>query len=209
MTNCISLFWEFLVISRRRLVRIWHVKKMAAVSQRPIKTQTCYVMVFTPYSSRCSPASRLLFGNLTGDVSTLFWSQAQQQDSGLKYVMLTVHPNTAGFVLNILRDTAAKQKPVSNPWSLQRKSRQIFLTGLSPKIFFFLFRFYSCRGAYLSVCCVSQHHPDSHSHSYTRSHLGAAEYKRSLLLESLRGEAGGGEASLRHPGPDSPGRWGI
>lgn len=116
--------------------------------------------------------------------------------SGLKCVILTVHPHTAGCVFNILRDTAAKKKPVSSPWSLQRKSRQIFLTGLSPKIFF-LFRFYSCREAYLSVCCVSQHHPDSHSHSYTRSHLGAAEYKRSLLLKSLRGETGGGEASLR------------
>lgn len=42
-----KLFWEFLAISRRRPVCVWHAKKMAAVFHRPIKTQTCYVMVFT------------------------------------------------------------------------------------------------------------------------------------------------------------------
>lgn len=74
-----------------------------------------------------------------------------------------------------------------------------------------LFRFYSCRGAYLSVCRrVSQQQSDSHSHSYARSHLGAAEYKRSLLPESLRGAAGGGgglaQSHIQSPeSPDSPG----
>lgn len=61
----------------------------------------------------------------------------------------------------------------------------------------------------MSLCSDSQQHHDSHSHSYTRSHLGAAEYNCSLLLKGLGGEAGGGEASLRVPGPDYPGRWGI
>lgn len=53
-------FWELLAASRRRPICVWHAKKMAAASHRPINTQTRYVMVFTPYGSRCSPAMRRL-----------------------------------------------------------------------------------------------------------------------------------------------------
>lgn len=97
-------FWEFLAISRWHPVWIWHAKKMATVSHRPIKTQTCYVMVFTPYNSRCSSVCRLLFGNLTGDVLNRLF---KTKDTRLKYVILTEHAGTAGFLLNVLRDTAA------------------------------------------------------------------------------------------------------
>uniref|UniRef100_A0A8C4IN16 Uncharacterized protein n=1 Tax=Dicentrarchus labrax TaxID=13489 RepID=A0A8C4IN16_DICLA len=89
MANCISLSENFrpspaAVPSASDMRRKWRL-----VSHRTIKAQTCYVTVFTPYSSRCSPASRLLFGNLTGDVSTLFISSATAgfQDSDIRYLL--------------------------------------------------------------------------------------------------------------------------
>lgn len=96
-------FWEFVAISRWHPVWIWHAKKMASVSQQPIKTQTHYVMVFTPYNSRCSSVSWLLFGNLTADMSSCLF---KTKETGLKCVILTVHAGTVGFMLNVLRDTA-------------------------------------------------------------------------------------------------------
>lgn len=125
--------------------------------------------------------------------------------------MLTVHPHTAGVVFNILRDTAEWRSWFWIPGVCQGNLGRYFSRDSRLRLYFFLFPFSfdSCREAYLSVCCVSQQHPDSHSHSYTRSHLGAAEYKCSPLLKSLSRESGGGEASLRVPGPDSPSRWAI
>lgn len=108
---------------------------------------------------------------------------------------LTVHPSTAKLALNILRDTRS--------WFESLEFNRRNLGGDShgtPRLRFFFppsFSFYSCREAYLSVCSVSQQHPDSHSHSYTRSHLGAAEYNRkSAAEEPHRGDDEGGEASL-------------
>lgn len=108
--------------------------------------------------------------------------------------MLTVHRGTAGAALEHFQRYTSRFKSLEF-----RECRQRLLTGdlagAFPRSLVF---FNSCREAFPSPCSVSQQHLDSHSHTYTRSHLGAAEYNHTRLLSGLVGEAEGSEASGVH-----------
>ena len=122
----------------------------------------------------------------------------EQQDSGL-----TVHANTAGDVLNILRRYSGKKKQVWIPRGLIRKSSQIFLLGLSPKVFFFsLFSFFIHAGKLIRACAVFLNNILIHIHTVTLAHTWELQ-STTAGGRGGRGGGGGRGLALSH-GPTFP-----
>lgn len=115
--SCISLSEYFcpspaVVLSVSDMQRKWRL-----LSHWPINTQTCYVTMCLQHTAAdAAQPVGFCFSNLTCDV-LLDWRWSSGI-SGFKCVTLTVHPNTAGSVSNILRRYSSVKKLVSNPWSL-------------------------------------------------------------------------------------------
>lgn len=116
-------------------------------------------------------------------INWLFWFGLQ--DSNMRYLLYIL--TRLGSCWTFEEIQRRNEAGFQIPRVFQGNLGGYFSRDSRLRLFFLLFSFYSCREADLSVCCVSQQHSDSHSQSYTRSHLGAAEYKHSLLSQTPHG----------------------